>query len=524
MRFKFAEVRNIENDPSQSGRVSVRSYGDQDNEKLTPDSALPWAIPLQSSTSAATSGLGETPTGLAVGSRVMIGYMPEDKAEQFPIIMGSFSRAETPSSQGPQVGADPNSGGKIGAPAPDFPGGILPKSDGTVVEYNDPVDGSPKPNISKNPAANLIMNRDNLIKAFVDNSYCASPTAGDIGREENGTAGLREKYAPNADGPSTAAAKPGKDILKVSEEVGLVPILPNVYQDLQKADMMLAAYSEKSHLDMLSESYFNVLKLFTIQYSYQYTIDVLTKALSGPKSKLLSEKYKKIINDAHEQFSEEYLKTGGNLKTISYNVVVNSDFDTIPERNIVTKVPDLYIQDYYHYSRSKFPGYKTWIKPESNTIFYTKRNLGETYYETSEEEILQRSIDRLYNALNEYFLNKTLAVNILIDIFDAEISNIKIDYIEISLGKNFKNYSSSSPKTLLGSMAVNINNQISTHLPRSVIDTDKATTIIKDFSEKISIAKNMRKITKNAINKYSTKLNNSSNTSPLTSEGIRLFE
>lgn len=102
MIIKIGEVRNIEDDPSQSGRVRVRLFNEQHDETTIPDENLPWAMPIQPTSSAAFNGVGSSPHGLLVGSRVIVTYMPEDKAQQYPIILGSFSRAFAPIVEGIQ--------------------------------------------------------------------------------------------------------------------------------------------------------------------------------------------------------------------------------------------------------------------------------------------------------------------------------------------------------------------------------------------------------------------------------------
>jgi hypothetical protein len=92
-KFYAAEVRNVKDDPTKSGRVRIRIYGHHDDEQNIKDDDLPWALPLQPITSAATNRIGIIPTGLRVGSRVMITFLENDIAEQYPIILGSFARA-----------------------------------------------------------------------------------------------------------------------------------------------------------------------------------------------------------------------------------------------------------------------------------------------------------------------------------------------------------------------------------------------------------------------------------------------
>jgi len=92
-----AEIRNVKDDPTQSGRVRVRIYGRHDDEQNIKADDLPWALPLLPATSASTNGIGVLPTGLVVGSRVIVTFLEDDVAEQYPIILGSFYRAAKPS-------------------------------------------------------------------------------------------------------------------------------------------------------------------------------------------------------------------------------------------------------------------------------------------------------------------------------------------------------------------------------------------------------------------------------------------
>lgn len=93
--FHAAEVRNVM-DPLESGRVQIRIYGLHDDEKSIKDENLPWALPLMPSTSASTAKVGIIPTGLIVGSRVIISFLKNDTAQQYPIIFGSFHRGGVP--------------------------------------------------------------------------------------------------------------------------------------------------------------------------------------------------------------------------------------------------------------------------------------------------------------------------------------------------------------------------------------------------------------------------------------------
>ena len=78
-------------DPEKLGRCKVRIFGyHTDDITLLPTSELPWAIPMQPITSAATSGVGSSPVGIVTGSWVVGWFLDAEEAQQ-PIIMGTIA-------------------------------------------------------------------------------------------------------------------------------------------------------------------------------------------------------------------------------------------------------------------------------------------------------------------------------------------------------------------------------------------------------------------------------------------------
>jgi hypothetical protein len=127
--FDIAEVRNFKDDPTKSGRVRIRIYNRHNDEQEIKDDDLPWAMVMHPITSAATAKIGVAPHGLKVGSRVIVMYMPDDNAKQYPIVIGSIARGDKPEGNDKDNGgvgsdtqeAQKNSGGKIKNPGPDNP-------------------------------------------------------------------------------------------------------------------------------------------------------------------------------------------------------------------------------------------------------------------------------------------------------------------------------------------------------------------------------------------------------------------
>lgn len=77
-------------DPLYLGRCRVRIFGfHRDDKAELPTKELPWAYPMQPVTSAAVSGIGQSPTGLLTGSHVF-GFFRDGEEAQDPVIIGSF--------------------------------------------------------------------------------------------------------------------------------------------------------------------------------------------------------------------------------------------------------------------------------------------------------------------------------------------------------------------------------------------------------------------------------------------------
>lgn len=92
MKCYIAEVRDIK-DPMKSGRCKLRIYGQHDDEQTAGDDKAVWGVPLMDTTSASTARSGTIPTGMEVGSRVIVMYTSDDTSCQHPFIIGSFHRA-----------------------------------------------------------------------------------------------------------------------------------------------------------------------------------------------------------------------------------------------------------------------------------------------------------------------------------------------------------------------------------------------------------------------------------------------
>jgi len=77
-------------DPEKLGRVKIRIFGyHTDNKVLLPTEDLPWAIPIHPITSAASSGIGNSPLGILPGTWA-IGFFLDGEDMQQPAFFGTI--------------------------------------------------------------------------------------------------------------------------------------------------------------------------------------------------------------------------------------------------------------------------------------------------------------------------------------------------------------------------------------------------------------------------------------------------
>ena len=89
LEFFIGDVEKIL-DPLYIGRIKVRVYGDHTLDKeILPTDDLPWATVLNDIHSHSTTGKGQTPLGLRVGSKVVGFYL--DATKQRPVVLGSIA-------------------------------------------------------------------------------------------------------------------------------------------------------------------------------------------------------------------------------------------------------------------------------------------------------------------------------------------------------------------------------------------------------------------------------------------------
>lgn len=104
----FTGVVEDRNDPEKMNRVRVRVFGLHSEAKTDiPTADLPWASVLLPTTSAGTSGIGETPHFLVEGTWV-VGFFRDGISAQDPVILGTLASMSGQKGNSTKGFTDPN--------------------------------------------------------------------------------------------------------------------------------------------------------------------------------------------------------------------------------------------------------------------------------------------------------------------------------------------------------------------------------------------------------------------------------
>jgi hypothetical protein len=473
-----AEVRKI-GGPDRAGYVQIRIYKRQDDESKVKDDDLPWALPLQAATSAATGRLGGTPSGLRVGSRVLVAFEADDTELKHPIILGSYARAAPPSNPNKQQKDDKTGKTEV---KPDVANGDSPTS----------VDKFPKN--TRNPV--LGGKPDTKEPKYAQTPVVTKNDGVDPHKK------AREKFAPKADDKTTAGAKKGtKDLNAAINMTGAKAsqILQNLVSAMALVSSLMSSTSSSGQQDTTTSNVLNdAMKYFANKYGFTYTIGVFEEALSGNNYLRLSLRNRGIVAEALANLMKEVSQYGEKDLPVTKPAVVTVEIKGMVPLPVYGVAPDLYVRQYYAEGNNPYPDFVTWKGPNGDFL-YTVKLPEEPEYSSADEQIYDEAQSALVKLLEPHIRNKTLTAEILNNALNATIQNIENAGMNSSLGNNAAQKLMQLLPMLLGALATPISLMQGAHLPRSVLDQGSVNKSLEKYSKKMALVKKMTSDTKNAF-------------------------
>jgi hypothetical protein len=315
---------------------------------------------------------------------------------------------------------------------------------------------------------------------------------------------VREETAPESDKPTTVSAKPGEtDLPSIQIQIdpsGVSAVFPGAAIQLSSITSLVGSTTQSTRNEILYIALADAFRVLINKYSYDIVINRLDSVFSNGGLDLLSSNIKGIVKKSIAEIIVDVSKYGpDNIPEPEYYQLLETDFEAVPD-NIVATTPRLYVQKYYLFENDPFPGYEEWYLEEKTV--YVKREIGDFYFESMQEDILGTSTFEIVDYLSPYMENVDLLLSV--PMFDAFLiqqeENVKKNGMDKALGSGSGGggISSMLPQ-LLGQLSVVVDLQVNVQLPGSVLNNDAVKKTIDAFSENMAMVKKINEMIDQAM-------------------------
>lgn len=276
---------------------------------------------------------------------------------------------------------------------------------------------------------------------------------------------LREKVAPNADKPTSAAAdkkqKKLPEIMQKLDPQKKAQIIPEMYKQMQQLRNVLNAGAASAGgggnqgqngqgnvgsgnaainpflEDALTGAFVNMTHLI----GFEKVIAIILSVLQNGGINKINILYQQVVINATLNFVKMALYYGPtNIPVTQYELTPEATLSSTPSIVVLDEdVPDLYVRQWYALDNDPYPAFIEWKSPDETITFYTE-NHSVYYFESSDEEIYYNLETDLTKDLKNYFFINfgvyILTPEILSDILDKYAIIVEQYNLDASLGKN----------------------------------------------------------------------------------------
>lgn len=321
---------------------------------------------------------------------------------------------------------------------------------------------------------------------------------------------IREKFAKNADKPTTASADKGeKDIPTIINSVDpnqTAQVLPMMYPKLMQMVSILGIGSGNNQDNnnyipsgigyVLYDSFTGALCLLVRSYGFEQVITVFILALDNNVNSI-NPLYKDIVINSISKLIQLALYFGPlNIPVSKYDETYYGDI--VPEP-LVDTVPDLYVKQYYTFDSDPYPGYIQWNSPDNTKKVFTKRPAQSYVFSSSSQEIYSDSERELAKDLDVYIRNKNLTVSILNSILSKQTTNIEQNTLNNSVGNNVGKKSNLFGGMLGGQLQSLLNTFSNSQLPNSVLNKGSISQVLEQYKKDMGLNNQIFNLGKSAL-------------------------
>lgn len=328
----------------------------------------------------------------------------------------------------------------------------------------------------------------------------------------------RDKFAPNADKPTTASGDTGitdlPQLVKQIDPQGKAQVIPQMYQQLMQMTSILSMGSgfggggaggqtglnqipvlPSGISSVLEDSFTGALAILVRKYGFERVISVFTTLLSEGGIDLVDVRYRKIVENAMSNLIKVSLYYGPESIPVSYfePVVFGPN---IPSPLVEQEsVPDFYQKQYYTLATDPYPGYYEWRDPASTDKVWVKKQEGSYHFSSPNQETYSNSELGLAEDLDQYVKVQTpqpiLTIKIFNELLIKRSNLIEEDTLNNSMGNNSGNNSGSGGgNNLAGMMGGQLQQLLqllqSEQLPKSVLNQGNINEALQQFTKDMS--------------------------------------
>lgn len=334
----------------------------------------------------------------------------------------------------------------------------------------------------------------------------------------------REKFAPNADKPTSASADKGQtdlpQLMKQIDPQGKAQVLPQMYPQLMQmsnilgmgSGMMGSSGSQNTPQNVLqntnpipsgisvviNDSFTGALALLSIKYGFERVIQVFTSLLDNGGIDQIDSRFQDIVKNSIANLIKVALYYGPlNIPVSVYDETIYGDIvpDPVVSDN---NVPDGYIKQYYTISQDPYPGYIEWLSQDKSKKVYTKRAPGSYVYTSPNEETYSKSEIEIANDLKPYIWVQTpqpiLTTQILNEILAKQVVNVENSITNNNIGNN-----ASQNNNMGGQLQSLMQMLLSQQLPNSVLNQSEIQNTMKQYSKDMSFNNQLFELGNQAI-------------------------
>lgn len=324
----------------------------------------------------------------------------------------------------------------------------------------------------------------------------------------------REKFAPNADKPTSASAEKGQtdlpQLMKQIDPQGKAQVLPQMYQQLMQMTNILGMGSgmmggmgaggsgqntpqgilqntnpiPSGISVVINDSFTGALALLSIKYGFERVIQVFTTLLDNGGIDEIDTRFQEIVKNSIANLIKVALYYGPlNIPVSVYDETIYGDIVPDP---LVSEAPDGYVKQYYQIADDPYPGYIEWLSPDKTEKVYTKRDPGSYVYTTPNEETYSVSEIEIATDLKPYIWVQSpqpiLTTEILNYILAKQVVNVENNMTNNNMGNN-ANQNNSGGGGMGGQLQSLMQMLMSQQLPKSVLNQGEIQKTMNQYTK-----------------------------------------